>query len=534
MWLDTLSLLVLFTVSSAAVHSASLLNISIVDLTSSLEAGVLTSQDLVTLYTKRIEEVNEELNAVIEINPDAQSIAEALDAERAIGMTVDSMPTGAGSVCLAKAGFPTVEATVVAKLREAGAIILGKANLAEFSGARGSDTPQGWSPRGGQTLGAYVYNQTACGSSSGSAVAAALGLAAGTLGTDTSGSITCPAMYNNVVGIKPTVGLTSRFGTVPARQDTAGPLAQSVEDAALILDAIVGKDPNDNYTSAQPWEAVPSFTEGLNTSALQQARIGVVWMNESFFHTSNFANLQYIKPAFDQAIVDLQAAGAELVNVDLDLNGLTVSEITKSVYNIVKYYLTADMKEGIERYFGQILDPDRAFIRNISDLVECMKHEPKELTSRFNIGFIEEVSLSNETAGGLKAWEAYTNVSTITRHMVVSPMGRNGLDALVMLPEGIALAIAAAAGLPMVMGAIGQGAETFWDEGHILIESGPGVPLGISFVADRFSDHQLVQYAYAYEQHSKRRNLIAPIKKPISDLEYILNQWESGNFGNEL
>jgi len=441
-------------------------DISITKLGELLTAGDLSSRDLVDLYIRRAEQVNDELHAVIEINPDALRIAEHLDFERANGVTrgplhgipilvkdnyatVDSMLTGAGSVCLARAK-PAAEATVVARLRAAGAIILGKTNLDEFAGARGMNATSGWSPRGGQTFGAYVKHQTPCGSSGGSGVAASLGLAAGTLGTETSGSITCPAMYNNVVGIKPTVGLTSRYGVVPLtpRQDTTGPLAQSVEDAALILDAIAWKDARDNYTSAQPWNDPPAFAAALDISALREARIGVIWMNESFINAPNFFNSEIIRPIFDRAVSDLEEAGAKTIGVELDLRGHSVDEFVEMVLSNVSIYETADFREAMNHYM-QLLEPGPDVFHNLTDLLHCLKTEPEELASRMPFTEWDEMNNSNISAGSMEAWNAYVTASALSRNLVLGPIKKHKLDALVVLPE-IALALGASPGLPIV------------------------------------------------------------------------------------
>ncbi|KAI8634623.1 amidase signature enzyme [Xylariaceae sp. FL1651] len=530
--------------------SPSLLDISITELGALLEAGDFNSHDLVELYIQRVREVNDDLRAVIELNPDALSIAKQLDKERADGTirgplhgipilvkdnyaTVDAMMTGAGSVCLARTR-PSEEATAIAKLRKAGAVVLGKANLSEFAGIRGDGAKVGWSPRGGQTYGAYVKHQTACGSSSGSGVAASVGLAAGTLGTETAGSITCPAMVGNVVGIKPTVGLTSRYGIVPitARQDTAGPLAQSVEDAAIIMDAIAGKDLNDNYTSAQPWDVPPSFAAALDTSALRGARIGVIWTDENFLNAGNFANLNYTKPVFKRALADLKAAGAEIIDVDLSNNGHTIGEFSMWVYGNISTYMSPDVVDSMARYLKSAV-PNPDAMHNVSDIFQCLKTEPKELASKYGIDDWEHIAQINTTADSLEAWEAYVTASTMARDLLLNPIKDHKLDALVMQPE-LALVVAASPGLPIVtvpMGVLGQDASTIWDHDEEILFSAPGVPLGISFTAGMWSDQKLIRYAYAYEQISRNRRKLVPAIKPKSDLDVIMGRQ---SFSNEL
>ncbi|CAJ2506214.1 Uu.00g003440.m01.CDS01 [Anthostomella pinea] len=529
----------------------SLLDISIAELGGLLEAGDITSQELVELYFQRISEVNNELHAVIELNPDASTTAELLDAERGQGTTrgplhgipilvkdnyatTDATLTGAGSVCLARSR-PGQESTVVAKLRQAGAVILGKANLSEFSGVRGGlNVTEGWSPRGGQTFGAYVGRQTACGSSSGSGVAASLGLAAAALGTETSGSITCPARFNNVVGVKPTVGLTSRFGVVPvtARQDSTGPLAQSVADAALILDAIAGKDPNDNYTSAQPWEVPPSYTSALNTSALEGKRVGVVWVDEDISNAVDYVNREQMRVVFDEALADLEAAGAELVNIELGTEERPLRNTTLEILAKVPVYVGPDFKEAMARYIDDLV-PGPDVIHNATELLQCLREDPLELSSEFDLGFWDEFAGINITAGSQEAWEAYVFASETARDLFVTPLREHHLDVLVMLPE-TAVIIASWPGLPIVtvpMGVLGDETETRWDSRHTTVTTSPGMPLGISFTADRWSEEELIGYAYAYEQTSHKRKELQPLTRPKSDLDTIL--WQ-GRLGAEL
>ncbi|KAH8646331.1 amidase signature domain-containing protein [Xylariales sp. PMI_506] len=521
----------------------SLLDISIHELGELLNAGRVSSRELVDLYLKRIDEVNDVLHAVIETNPDALQIAAQLDEERASGhsrgplhgipilvkdnyATTDQTSTGAGSVCLARSR-PRHEATVVTRLRRAGAVILGKANLNEFSSARG-ETPNGWSPRGGQTTGAYVRNQTACGSSSGSGVAASLGLAAAALGTETGGSITCPAFVNNVVGIKPTVGLTSRFGIVPItlRQDTAGPLAQNVADAAVILEAIAGWDPNDNYTSAQPWQVPPEYTSFLNASALHGKRIGAIWIEENLGEAwaSLEFNKRFMKSAFDEAIADLRAAGAEVVEISLEMHGIPIENLTTIIHDSSAVYVVPDLKEGLEAYIRD-LEPSDNGVRNVTDLVDCIRNDPAEDASEFGLSGIEESAHTNSTSGSVESWEAYQRASTFSRSFIVEALEKHQLDGIVTLMH-LAIGLASSSGLPIVtvpMGVLGEDAGTMPDDQRPwLLKSCPGLPLGLSFTADRWSEQDLIGYAYAYEQVSKKRNKLKPYIKPKTDLDSIL------------
>lgn len=269
-----------------------LIDVHTEDLQQGLQSGLFTSRDLVTAYTARIMQVNSTLNMVTELNPDAIAIAKQLDKERAAGKvrgplhglpyiikgnigTNDEMNTSAGSFALLGAKLPR-DSTIAAKLRKAGAVILGKANLSQWANYRSANTSNGWSAYGGQTYGVYYPRQDPSGSSSGSGVSSAIGLALAALGTETDGSIVSPSENSALAAIKPTVGLTSRSLVIPIseHQDTIGPMARSLKDAAYLLQAIAGKDPNDNYTSAIPGP-LPDYVGACDFDGLRGARIGV-------------------------------------------------------------------------------------------------------------------------------------------------------------------------------------------------------------------------------------------------------------------
>jgi len=542
------ALAVLTTIHGAAVPVArvapipSLLDISIQELTDLLDSGVITSYELVSLYLKRIGQVNDELNAVLELSKEALTIARQRDKERISGFnrgllhgipilvkdnfaTTDDMLTGAGSVCLAKSR-PSKEATVVAKLRKAGAIIIGKTNMSEFASGRGNVT-EGWSARGNQTFGAYVEHQTACGSSSGSGVAASLGLAAGTLGTETAGSITCPAFVNNVVGIKPTVGLTSRFGVVPltARQDTTGPIAQCVADAALMLEVIASKDQNDNYTLLQPWDTPPSYRKALNASALQGKRLGAVFMRENRLIDELFVNAHQIDRVLRDAVSELEAAGANVVEVKLGIDGIPLRNSTQELGVKMSMYGVPDFAEGMKAYMESLV-PDDKTPHTLSELLECMETDPDEFGSSVDFSGIRQIAQTNKTSGSIESWDAYSDAKGESRDMIFSPMKELGLDALVMLID-TAIIFTAASGLPIVtvpMGMLGDDASTVWDKHGKVIEEAPGFPLGLSFVADQWTEHELIGYAYAYEQASQKRRKMQPYIKFDLDLDSIIQE----------
>ncbi len=266
------------------------------ELRQAMQERQTTSHALVEWYLERIERLDRHgptLNSVIEINPDALEIAEALDEEQARGHlrgplhgipvllkdnmdTADRMSTTAGSVALEGSVAPR-DAFVVSRLREAGAVVLGKTNLSEWANFRSSHSSSGWSSRGGQCLNPYLLDRSPCGSSSGSGVAVSANLAAAALGTETDGSIMCPSSYNGIVGIKPTVGLVSRTGIIPisASQDTAGPMARTVEDAALLLGVLTGMDSEDPVTTESGGRAHSDYNPFLSSGDLTGLRIGV-------------------------------------------------------------------------------------------------------------------------------------------------------------------------------------------------------------------------------------------------------------------
>ncbi|KAI1265867.1 amidase signature domain-containing protein [Xylariaceae sp. FL1019] len=523
--------------SSYPTGSPSLLDISISEITHLLNEGSITSRTLVDLYVRRTKEVNEALHAVIELNPDASAIAAKLDEERAQGhvrgplhgkpllvkdniATSDVTATGSGSTCLADAR-PKRDSTVVERLRKAGAIILGKTNLSEFAGARGVNPLEGWSARGSQTFAAYIEHQTPCGSSSGSGVAASLGLAAGTLGTDTAGSITCPAAYSNVVGIKPTVGLTSRRGTVPItrRQDTIGPLAQNVADGALILEAIAGKDASDNYTSAQPWASPPSYLASLNKTALKGKRIGVTFTEELV----GVLDPEIARPVFDAAVSDLEKAGAVIFPVPLGTGGFALDDLHTWIYGNISAFVFSDYHDNMAAYLNDTI-PGPKDIETFEDLYECLQQDSAEQYPFYDIDLIAAAVGTGVPADGSVAWNGYVTAIRLAEKVILQPIEDNELDALVTTSD-VAGFYTAPLGYPVVtvpIGALPKGANTTSDSTGTLARSGPGLPLGMSFIADRWTEEKLIGYAYAYEQVSLKRRTLTPLVKPASDLESVL------------
>ena len=316
-------------------------------------------------------------------------IAAARDAERAAGFvrgplhgipilvkdniaTCDEMETNAGSYALLGAR-PMYEATVVQKLRDAGAVILGKAAMGEWAQFRSriASSSHGWSAYGGQTIGAYYPQQDPHGSSSGSAVAVAVGLATGAIATETSGSIVNPAEKNNLVGIKPTLGLTSRYMVIPIslRQDSIGPVAQTVKDAAYMLSAISGRDRHDNWTSAQPFDRIPDYVKACNYSAFKGARLGVPRNGIDYFLNDSTAS---ILEAFDYALRIIEQAGAN-VKDEANFEVFDVPAFSRNS-SIV---LDTDFESGLSDYLLK-LRTNPYGVHNLQDLIRFTKSDPRE------------------------------------------------------------------------------------------------------------------------------------------------------------
>jgi amidase len=483
--------------------------ITVADLQAGMKSGKYTSRAIVEKYLARIDAVDKHgpaLNSVLEVNPDALSIADDLDRERQAkgargplhGIPVlikdniathDRMQTTAGSLALV-GSVPPKDSFVAQRLREAGAVILGKTNLSEWANIRSSHSSSGWSGRGGQTHNPYALDRNPCGSSSGSGAAVSGNLCALAIGTETDGSIVCPSNANGIVGIKPTVGLVSRFGIIPIShsQDTAGPMARGVADAAALLTAIAGYDPEDQATAAIKGKQIEDYTRALDANGLQGARIGVV--------RKLFGFNDKVDTLMKDALEAMKNAGATLVDpVEVE----SLGKFDDAEFEVLLYELKADLNKYLEW-----LGPS-APVKSLKDVIDFnVKHAAEELPY-----FGQDVFIKAEAKGPLtdKAYmDARAKCVKLARaEGIDAVMDKHKLDALVAPTGGPAWltdlvdgdhdsggssTLAAVAGYP----------DIAVPAGFIF-----GLPVCISVFGRAWSEGKLIRIAYAFEQATQHR-----------------------------
>ncbi len=484
---------------------------SIDQIAAALAAGRTTSRELVAAYGARIARIDRagpRLNSVIALDPQADAEARALDRERRQGHlrgplhgvpilikdNIESrgpLPTTAGSLALA-ANVTGRDAEVVARLRAAGAIILGKTNLSEWANMRSSRSSGGWSAVGGLTRNPYATDRTACGSSAGSAVATAASLATAAISTETDGSISCPASMTGLVGLKPTVGLVSRRHIVPIshRQDSAGPMARSVRDVALLLTAMAGSDPGDPATAQADAHRI-DYAAALDLQALRGRRIGVMRFATGFHPR--------VDALFDAAIADLRAGGATIVEI--------AAFDTKPVRDAEAALLPAEFRSDLNAYLATL--PARVPSRTLAALIGFNRNRAKQEMPWFGQETFEkaEATQGTETPGYAEA------AATATRRAgadgIDAMLARDRLDALIApttgpaattdLVNGTRYSGGSAALLPAVAG-----------YPHLTVPMGQvdGLPVGLSLIGPAWSEARLLALGYAYEQATHRR--VAP------------------------
>ncbi len=484
--------------------------VTIAQLQKRMRSGEETSRSLVEKYMARIGAMDQRgpaLRAVLEINPDALAIAESLDEERKAGKvrgplhgipvlikdnigTADRMTTAAGSLAL-EGSIPPNDAFVAKRIREAGAVLLGKTNLSEWANFRSTHSSSGWSGRGGQCRNPYALDRNPSGSSSGSGVAAAANYCAVAVGTETDGSIVSPSNNCSLVGIKPTLGLVSRSGIIPIAhsQDTAGPMTRTVEDAAILLSALAGADPADAATIQSAGKAQADYTKFLDPNGLKGARIGVP--RKVFFGQSAPADR-----IVEAAIADLKKLGAEIVDPD-DIE--TASEFEKSEFEVLLYEFKADLNAYLAS-----LGPN-VRMRTLKDLIDFNeKNREKEMPY-----FGQEIFEMAEKKGPLtdKAYrKALEKDQRLSRQEGIDKvMNKHKLDAFVAPTSGPPSLIDLVNGDYGVNGSSTLPAVAGYP--HITVPAGYylGLPVGISFFGRAWSEPTLVKIAYAYEQATRHR-----------------------------
>lgn len=486
-----------------------------------LDNGDLTSRELVNMYLARIEALDQQgptLRSVLELNPEAGAIAAARDEERANGQirgplhgipvllkdnidTADQMHTTAGSLAL-MASTPARDATVAAQLRDAGAVILGKTNLTEWANFRGFQASNGWSARGGQTLNPYALDRSPSGSSSGSAVAVAANLAAIAIGTETNGSIVSPAGINGVVGLKPTVGLTSRAGVIPisSTMDTVGPLGRTVEDVALTLGVMTGVDPRDPATDASQGQVQSDYTQYLDANALQGARIGVP-------RNAGFTGYSPETDAIFESVLDvLRALGAEVID-EADIPTMEALNEVPGSFEQMQF----EFKRDLNRYLEERQDPE---IATLADLIAFNeRHREAEMTF-----FQQEIFEMSEAFTDADIPEYEELIERLTRQA-----GPEGIDAVLQehnLDALVAPTFAPASTIDLVHGDqfLGASSGVAAMAGYPLVAVPMGyafgLPVGLTFMGSAFSEPDLLGLAYAFEQATMVRR--PPTYRPDS------------------
>ncbi|MGI4738805.1 MAG: amidase [Janthinobacterium lividum] len=489
--------------------SFALSEVSISDLQKQLAAGKATSRSLCQQYLARIAAIDKAgpgLNAIIELNPDALSIADGLDKERKAGKlrgpmhgipvlikdnidTGDKMQTTAGA--LAMAGHHAAQDSHVAKqLRAAGAIILGKTNLSEWANFRSTHSVSGWSSRGGQTHNPNVIDRTPSGSSAGSGSAASASLCAAAVGTETNGSIVSPSSVNGLVGLKPTVGLVSRTGIIPisATQDTAGPMARTVRDAAILLGALAGPDPGDAVTVApgNPAKAA-DYTRLLRPDALKGQKLGV----EKSHLASQTAGGELLR----KAVADLKAQGATVVEVDVRT---ATQPIGEAEFDVLLY----EFKDGVNKYLAGTKAP----VKTLADVIAFNKANAAKAMPFFQQEILEQA----EKTDGLGSDKYKTSLRKVV------DTSRAALDAALKTDGGLAGIVAITTGpaacIDLVNGEYNTGpgyagAAAMAGYPHLTLPMGyvHGLPIGLSFVGAPYKEAELLALGYAYEQATKHR-----------------------------
>ena len=469
----------------------------------------LTSVQLVNFYFQRIKKLNPTLHAVITLSPTALKDAQAADKARRNGdrrpllgipiivkdnIDTTHMPTTAGSWALA--GSTPSDAFLIQRLKAAGALIIGKAGLSEWANFRSGPSSSGWSGVGGQVNMPYVLDRNPCGSSSGSGVVAAADLAVAAVGTETDGSIVCPSGANGVVGIKPTLGLWSRAGVVPisAEQDTAGPIARNVTDAAVLLGAATGVDPHDAATAAQAGHAFRDYTQFLSTTALQGARIGV-WRAGTYDPTLTGP---VVEPILADVIATLQAQGATVVDpADIDLSA-TVNEFPALLCEF-----KSDIATYIQTYTGA------GYPKTLADLIAFDRAHP-DLEGPWNDAVFEAAEATNGRDADCTALREATTPPV--QAAIDQVMADNHLDAIVGLTNGPAWPTNDDPTQGDLNGHfeyfVGtSGAAAVAGYGAITVPAAyvSGLPVGVTFTGGRWSEPELIGLAYDFEQATKVR-----------------------------
>ena len=480
---------------------------TISSLTEKLSSGTYSSEQLVKLYLQRIEGIDNKgakLNSVIELNPDAISIAKTMDSELKSNKkrgplhgipvlikdnidTADKMQTTAGSLALV-GNIASKDAFIVTKLREAGAIILGKTNLSEWANFRSTKSCSGWSSRGGQTKNPYFLDHNPCGSSAGSGAAVSANLCVVSVGTETDGSIVCPASVNGVVGIKPTVGLVSRTGIIPISktQDTAGPMARTVHDAAILLGVLAAIDSNDTVTEESRGKSFTGYTKFLDINALNGKRIGV----EKKKQGTN----KYVNALFEETLELLKKQGALIIEIDYldEINSLSNSE-----FEVLQF----EFKEGLNGYLASA----NSKVKNLNDVIKFNNDNEDKAMPYFKQELLESSNAKTDL-DDKKYLEALEKSHFTSKNILNAIFREKKLDAICGITMGPTCSIdtiygdrwgeyslttpAAISGFP-----------------HITVPCGTvyNLPVGLSFFGTPYTENTLIAIGYAYEQASKKR-----------------------------
>ena len=486
--------------------NAELVEITVSQLQAKMKAGDLSAKKIVEKYLERIREIDPKIKSVVEVNPDAARIAEELDKERKAGKirgnlhgipvlikdnidTADRMKTTAGSLALMDAPAPKQDAFLVRQMRNAGAIILGKTNLSEWANFRSTSSISGWSGRGGQTRNPYILDRNSCGSSSGSGAAIAANLAAVGIGTETDGSIVCPASICGIVGLKPTLGLISRSGVIPIAhsQDTAGPMTRTVADAAILLGALTAIDMTDLATARNGRKAEKDYTRFLDKDGLRGARIGVA--------RDLFGKSADVDKILNDSIDAMKQSGATLIDVKFP----TISKFGDAEYEVLLYEFKADL----EKY----LSGRNAPYKTLAELIKFNE----ENAAREMPYFKQEIFEAAAKKGDLNS-RAYRLALQKSKLLTQ----KNGIDLVMMKDKLDAVTAPSNAPTWLIDFVNGDCGSNYISSSSLAAVAGypnitvpagfvKNLPVGISFFGRAYSEPVLIKIAYAFEQLTNAR-----------------------------